>query len=148
MEQPTILEQAVNKAVDENPGCTSSIEALIQASYKEFIQMKLDDFPRMCEIARMQNKMLLDELKEHGNVGKFTGSQGWSNDGSMRWEFTIPSDLYLFMKCLVYKNFWSNENKKVSRAFMNAICRGDDPMTTLMKVKTIYGSNKDLSLIS
>jgi hypothetical protein len=146
MEQ--ILTDAVNKAVEEKPGCTSSMDSLIQETYKNFIQMKLDDFPRMCAVARMQNKIRLDELREIGNKGKYTDSYGWSNDGSFKWEFDIPQDLYLFMKCLVYKDFWSQDNKKVHRAFMNAICRGDDPMATLMKVKTLYGSNKDVSLIS
>lgn len=147
MEQQNILAEAVNKAVDEKPGCTDSMEALIQESYKHFIQMKLDDFPRMCEVARIQNKLRLDELREIGNKGKYTDSYGWSNDGTFKWEFDIPSDLYLFMKCLVYKDFWSKDNKKVHRAFMNAICRGDDPMTLLMKVKTLYGNNKDQTLL-
>lgn len=149
MEQKlTILEQAVNSAVEENPSITGSMDALVEASYKKFIQMKLDDFPRMCMVARMQNKIRLDELKEIGNKGKYTDSYGWSNDGTFKWEFDIPQDLYLFMKCLVYKDFWSQDNKKVHRAFMNAICRGDDPMETLMKVKVLYGPNKDVSLIS
>lgn len=149
MEQkPTILEQAVNAAVEEKPSITDSMESLVEASYKKFIQMKLDDFPRMCMVARMQNKIRLDELKEIGNKGKYTDSYGWSNDGTFKWEFDIPQDLYLFMKCLVYKDFWAQDNKKVHRAFMNAICRGDDPMETLMKVKVLYGSNKDVSLIS
>lgn len=148
MEQASILSQAVNAAVAENPNVTDSMEALMFAAHKKFIQMKLDDFPRMCAVARVQNKLLLDELREHGNKGKYTDSYGWSNDGTFKWEFEIPQDLYLFMKCLVYKDFWSQSNKKVHRAFMNAICRGDDPMTTLMKVKTLYGSNKEAGIIT
>lgn len=148
MEQISILDQAVNKAMEEKPGCNVSMEALVEESYKHFVQLKLNDFPRMCEVARMQNKILLDELKNYGNKGKYTESYGWSNDGSFKWEFEIPQDLYLFMKCMVYKDFWDNSNKRISKAFMNAICRGDDPMTTLMKVKSIYGSNKDVSLIT
>ncbi len=148
MEEISILEQAVNKAVEEKPGCDANMGTLVEEAYKHFTQMKLDDFPRMCEVARIQNKILLDELRAHGNKGKFTDSYGWSNDGSFKWEFEIPQDLYLFMKCMVYKDFWNKSNKRISKAFMNAICRGDDPMTTLMKVKSIYGSNKDISLIT
>lgn len=144
----TLLEDAVNAAVADNPDVTDSVEALMLATHKKFIQMKLDDFPRMCLVARMQNKLRLDELKEIGNKGKYTDSYGWSEDKSFKWEFDIPNDLYLFMKCLVYKDFWSTTNKKVHRAFMNAICRGDDPMETLMKVKMLYGSNKDTGLIT
>lgn len=110
--------------------------------------MKLNDFPRMCDVARYTNKILLDELREKSNKGKYTDTYGWSHDGTFKWEFEIPADLYLFMKCLVYKNFWDNNNKKISRAFMNAICRGDDPMDTLMKVKMYYGENKDVGLIT
>lgn len=146
--EPTLLERAVNAAVAEKPNCTDNVEALMFAAHKKFIEMKLDDFPRMCQVARMQNKILLDELKAHGNKGKYTESYGWSNDGSMKWEFEIPQDLYLFMKCLVYKDFWSQDNKKVHRAFMNAICRGDDPMETLMKVKVLYGSNKEKGILT
>lgn len=146
MEQ--ILVDAVNAAVAEKPSVTDNMESLMLAAHKKFIEMKLDDFPRMCAVARMQNKIRYDELKEVGNKGKYTESYGWSNDGSFKWEFDIPQDLYLFMKCLVYKDFWATDNKKVHRAFMNAICRGDDPMTILIKVKQLYGSNKDVSLIT
>lgn len=146
--QPTLLEQAVNKAVEDNPSVTDSMDSLIEASYKNFIQLKLDDFPRMCEVARVQNLLRLKELQEIGNKGKYTESYGWSNDGSFKWEFDVPQDLYLFMKCMVYKDFWNKDNDKIKRSFMNAICRGDDPITTLMKVKSVYGSNKDVSLIT
>lgn len=139
-----ITSQAINAAVKEKPSITDNIDELIAASHKKFIEMKLDDFPRMCEVARMQNKIRYDELRQTGNVGRFTGSVGWSNDGTFQWKFDVPQDLYLFMINLVYKGFWDKDNKKVSDAFMNAICRGDDPMTTLMKVKTYYGSTKEV----
>lgn len=143
-----ILTDAVNAAVAEKPSCTDNVEALMLATHKKFIEMKLDDFPRMCQVAMVQNKLRFEELRKYGNVGKYTESVGWSNDGTMKWEFDIPKDLYLFMKCLVYKGFWDKDNEKIKRAFMNAICRGDDPMTTLMKVKSYYGANKDVSLIT
>lgn len=148
MNNLTILEQAVNAAVAEKPSVTDNVETLMAATHKKFIEMKLADFPRMCMVARMQNKIRLEELREVGNKGKYTDSYGWSNDGTFKWEFDIPQDLYLFMKCLVYKEFWSQDNKKVHRAFMNAICRGDDPMETLMKVKVLYGSNKQEGIIT
>lgn len=143
-----ILAQAVNSAVDEKPAIKDDLEALIFSSYKKFIELRLQDFPRMCEVAMMQNKIAFDNLKDNGYQAKFTGSHGWSKDKTFRFEFVIPSDLYIFMKNLVYKDFWSKDNEKISRSFMNAICRGDDPMQTLMKVKVIYGPNSDLSLIT
>lgn len=135
---------AVNAAVAEKPSITDDIDQLIAASHKKFIDMKLHDFPRMCKVAMIQNKIKYDELVATGNVGKYTGSTGWSNDGTMKWEFDVPEDLYMFMVNLVYKGFWYEDNKKIKRAFMNAICRGDDPITTLMKVKAYYGSTKDV----
>lgn len=146
MEQ--ILTDAVNAAVAEKPNVTDSVEALMYATHKKFIEMKLDDFPRMCHVARVQNKMALDEINRVGNKGKYTDTVGWSNDGTFKFEFEIPRDLYLFMQNLVYKDFWSNENKRISRAFMNAVCRGDDAMTLLMKVKTIYGKNSEKGILN
>lgn len=141
-----VLTNAVNDAVKDKPSITGNIDSLIAETYKRFVDYKLDDFPRMCQVAMMQNKIKMEEMRQYGNKGRFTDSYGWSNDGDFKFEFDIPQDLYLFMVNLVYKNFWSNTNKKIHKAFMNAICRGDDPMTTLMKVKTYYGSNKDAGL--
>lgn len=142
MEQLVI--DAINDAVKEKPSIVNDMDVLIAAVHKRFIEYKLNDFPRMCDVARVQNKIKLDELRVHGNSGKYSESIGWSNDGTMKWEFDIPQDLYIFMTNLVYKGFWDNSNKKVSRAFMNAICRGDDPMQTLIKVKMYYGSTKEI----
>lgn len=139
-----IATAAVNAAVAEKPSIVNDIDQLIAASHKKFIEMKLDDFPRMCQVARMQNKIRYDELRVHGNTGQYTGSVGWSNDGTMKWDFDVPEDLYMFMVNLVYKGFWHEDNAKIKRAFMNAICRGDDPMETLMKVKVYYGSTKEV----
>lgn len=141
-----ILVNSVNQATREDPTITGSLETLIAATYKKFVENKVDDFPRMCQVAMMQNKLRAQELEQNGNIGKYTGTTGWSKDGTMKWEFDIPQELYLFMKCMVYKGFWDKDNERVKRAFMNAICRGDDPMTLLMKVKSYYGSNKDASL--
>lgn len=141
-----LLEESVNEAVKENPSITGSVDALIEASYQKFLNNKLDDFPRMCEVARVQNKIKLDRLRIYGNKGKYTDTYGWSNDGTFCFEFDVPMDLYMFMINLVYKDFWADSNKKIHRAFMNAVCRGDDAMTLLMKVKTYYGSNADKSL--
>lgn len=139
-----IATAAVNAAVAEKPSIVNDIDQLIASSHKKFIEMKLDDFPRMCAVARYQNKIKLEELEKFGNKGKYTESIGWSNDGTMKWDFDVPEDLYMFMVNLVYKGFWHEDNSKIKRAFMNAICRGDDPMETLMKVKVYYGSTKEV----
>lgn len=108
---------------------------------KKFIEMQIDAFPMYCQVARMQNKIKQDEIRRDGIKGKYTDSYGWSEKHLFKHDYEIPSELYLFMQNLVYKQFWDEDNEKVWRDFMKAICRGDDPMQLLMKVKMIYGSN-------
>lgn len=113
----------------------------IQAVSKKFIDLQLDAFPMYCQVARMQNKMKQDELKDTGRKGKYTDSIGWSEGYTFKHDYEIPSELYLFMQNLVYRDFWSEDNEKVWRKFMKGICMGLDPMELLMAVKSIYGSN-------
>lgn len=142
-----LLSESVNQAVDDTALSTDSVEGLIEAAYLKFLNNKLDDFPRMCEVARIQNKIKLDEMREHGFSGQYEQSSiGWSKGHEFKWEFDIPTDLYVFMTNMVYKDFWSDSNKKVWRSFMNAVCRGDDAKELLIKTKMVYGSNKDGSL--
>jgi len=115
---------------------------------RKFIQIQLDNFPALCEIARVQNKLKQDELKATGYKGKYTDSYGWSEERSFKHDFEIPSELYLFMVNLVYTDFWSNDNEKVWRTFMKRILRGDDSMELLVWVKSIYGSNSQKELVT
>lgn len=108
---------------------------------KRFIEKQLDFFPQLCEITRVQNKIKFDELRAADTKGKYTDSYGWSDSKEFKFEYEIPSELHLFMTNLVYRDFWSNENKHISRAFMKKILAGEDAMQTLMWVKSIYGSN-------
>lgn len=108
---------------------------------KKFIELQLDAFPMYCQVARVQNKLKQDQLFSEGSKGKYTDSYGWSEKGTFKHDYEIPSELYTFMQNLVYSEFWSEDNEKIWRSFMRAICRGDDPMELLMKVKMIYGNN-------
>ena len=108
---------------------------------KRFIEKQLDFFPQLCEITRVQNKIKWDELVKADTKGKYTDSYGWSDSKNFRFEYEIPSELHLFMINLVYKEFWSNENRPIWHNFMKKILRGDDAMETLMWAKSIYGSN-------
>ncbi len=141
-----IVAEATNEVLAEKPDAVNNLEDFLNRVSKKFIEKKLEDFPRMCQVARVQNKIKLDELRNNSKSGKYTDSLGWSEDRSFKFEFEIPEDLYIFMINLVYKKFWNDDNSKVWRAFMNAICRGDDSIQTLMKVKTLYGPNSDGSL--
>lgn len=139
----SLRENAMQDVLKENPSLDIRNKPLefIKKVSEKFMQNQLDAFPYYCQIARWQNKLKQDELKETSKKGKYTDSYGWSDKGEFKFDYEIPEDLYLFMVNMVYTDFWSNENAKVWRGFMKAICRGDDPMDTLIKVKKIYGSN-------
>lgn len=143
-----IREKATSFVGQTYPYLSDDIKSFMEKVWEIMIPMLLDYFPILCETARRQNIDIYKQMEEFGNKGVYTDSVGWSKDRTMKFEFTVPSDLRAFMMTLVYKRFWESDNKKVHRAFMNAICRGDDPMDTLMKVKMLYGSNKDMSLIT
>lgn len=152
-----LLNQAVNDVVKENPNATDDIEGLMEKVSRKFLNAKLDDFPRICDIARVQNKMKRDELNGIGaRRGKFDSVNNtetfWSDEGNFMHDYEIPQELYAFMEHFVYRNFWTDDNAKVWRPFMKAICARNSPMlqydamNLLIKVKQIYGSNADMSL--
>lgn len=120
---------------------TDPIE-FIKKCHKRFCEQKLERFPEMCEVARMQNFIKFKELKETSNKGKFTDTYGWSPDGTFKFQFEIPEELYYFMQNLVYEDFWGQENKKISDRFMNQICKGADPTELLCWVRSHYGANQ------
>jgi len=139
--------QATNEVVNENPGIQNDPLRLIQEISKRFIEKQLDNFPVLCDVARVQNYIKWKELNETGKKGKYTGSAGWSEDGNFRFEYEIPNELYLFMVNLVYKDFWTNENSKIWRKFMKKVCDGEDAYSTLQWVKTIYGPNSQEGIV-
>ena len=119
----------------------------IQEVGRRFIEKQIDAFPTLCEITRMQNKIKQAELRETGKRGKYTESYGWSEKGEFFFEYEIPSELHLFMTNLVYRDFWSNENKHIWRRFMSRILKGEDAMEILMWAKSIYGSNQQKEMV-
>ena len=120
----------------------------IKAVSAKFIEKQLDFFPTLCDITRYQNKLKQEELFQKGIKGKYTDSYGWSESMNFKHEFEIPQELYLFMVNLVYKDFWSNENRSIWVPFMRKILKGEDAMETLMWVKSIYGRNSQKELIT
>ena len=138
-----LREEAVSEVLKEQTIRRRKLSAFdfVKEVSKKFIELQIDNFPTLCDIARVQNKLKWDDLILNGKKGKYTGSSGWSEKGDFKFEYEIPEELYLFMVNLVYTDFWSNENRKVWREFMKRICRGEDAMQTLMWAKMIYGSN-------
>lgn len=145
----SLREQAVTDVLKENASLNIKKNPLefIKKVSEKFMQNQIDAFPIYCQIAQMQNKIKYDELKETSKRGKYTNSIGWSDKGEFKFDYEIPEDLYLFMVNMVYTDFWSNENAKVWRGFMKAVCAGEDSMQLLMKVKTIYGSNSQENMV-
>lgn len=151
-----LLTNAVNEVMSENPNATDDMEGLIEKVSRKFLNSKLDDFPKICDIARIQNKIKYDELSLTAKRGKFDILNKietfWSDERNFMHDFEIPQELYSFMVHFVYKDFWTEGNSKVWRPFMKSICSRTSPMidydamNLLIKVKQLYGSNSDLSL--
>jgi len=134
-------------AINEVSRTTGSLakhdpESFIRKCHEEFCRKKLEEFPRMCEIARVQNFLKWQELNAIGNKGKYTDSYGWSPDGTMRFQFEIPQELYQFMQNLVFDGFWEQFNKKIADKFMNRLCKGEDPRVLLSWVRSHYGKDQ------
>lgn len=117
-------------------------EDFIRKCHESFCRKKLEQFPQMCEVARVQNILKWNELYQIGNKGKYTDSYGWSPNGTMRFQFEIPQDLYQFMQNLVYDGFWEAANKKIADRFMNRICKGENPSILLTWVRSHYGTEQ------
>lgn len=114
-------------------------EEFIREVHRKFCQKKLEEFPRMCEIARVQNMLKWQQLRETGYKGKYTDTYGWSENHEMKFQFEIPQELYHFMQNLVFDGFWETHNKRIADKFMNRLCKGEDPNQLLVWVRSHYG---------
>lgn len=142
MDNQTLINNAVDEVVNNKPNVVESPRELIERVTNEFIKAKIDDFPRMCEVARIMNVEKQKQLQEIGRKGKFTDTYGWSEDGEMLADYDIPQDLYNFMQTFVYKDFWSNSNDTIWRKFMKKICSGlceYEYMNLFVKLKKHFG---------
>lgn len=143
MDNQTIIDNAIDEVVKEKPSAQESPREMVERVANKFIQSKIEEFPRMCDVAYVMNKEKQKELQEIGRKGKFTDTYGWSEDGSTLATYDIPQDLYNFMRIFVYQEFWGNENKEVADKFMKKVCRGMisyDAMALFVKLKKHYGN--------
>ena len=145
----SLREEAINEVQKEQTVRRRKLSAIefIKAVSKKFIELQIDAFPMYCDVARVQNKLKQDELRLEGIKGKYTDSYGWSEGRTFKHDYEIPSELYLFMTNLVYRDFWASDNEKVWRKFMHKICMGEDSIETLMWAKSIYGSNSQKEMV-
>lgn len=116
-----------------------------------FLVEKIKDFPKICAETRKVNAVMLRELTDHGNktptkyiAGKvYEGTTGWSKDKNFKHKWIVPSQLMFFMRNLVYRKFWDDDNHKVRDKFMKDILRGEDPLRILANVRANYGANSN-----
>ncbi len=136
------LDNSIDKVIKEAPQSQANSHDFIERVTNAFIQEKIHAFPQMCQIAYQMNLEKQKLLQETGIKGKYTDSYGWSQDGQMFVDYDIPQDLYNFMQIFVYKDFWSNENKRIWRPFMKKVCKGmidHDAMNLFFKLKNHFG---------
>jgi hypothetical protein len=144
-----LRESAFKTVTSKYPNLARENQALfIKEVCNEFIIQQVQSFPEMCDVARVQNAILWNDIKKNGKQGKYTGSYGWSENGDFCFKYDVPQDLYLFMQNLVYKDFWDDSNKKVREKFMQMVLRGDDPERILIWTKGQYGSNKQEGIVN
>lgn len=135
-------EKVFHDTAEANKGLAKSNPTeFIMEVHKRFCEEKIKDFPRMCEVARVQNMIKWEHLRNNGNKGKYTDSYGWSENGEMKFQFEIPQELYHFMQNLVYSGFWETANKRIADKFMNKLCKGEDPVRLLAWVRSPYGAD-------
>lgn len=128
-----LLIAAVNEE-SRHTKALDNIEEFIKKVGKRFIESKLYHFPQLCLEARRVNYLKKQELDKLGNP------EGWSKKKDFKFDYIIPTELYMFMVNMIYRNFWAEENERVWRSFMRGIMRGTDPMELLKKVRIYYGS--------
>lgn len=129
-------EEAVRDVLGSTPGIEKDHIEFIKAVGKKFLEKQVARFPEICEIARVQNILAWKDMERYGKKGKYTESYGWSEDGTFKFEYQIPNDLYLFMVNVVYREFW---NGKIWRKFMKMVCDGEDAYECLAFAKSYYG---------
>lgn len=131
---------AIREVMDKHKGIEKDPVEFIRAVGKKFIEKQIERFPEICEIARVQNLIAFKNAEKYGKKGKYTNSYGWSDDGTFKFDYQIPQELYLFMVNLVYRDFWDESNEREWRRFMKRICDGEDAIQALMEVKARHGS--------
>lgn len=143
-----LRQNAIEEVLKTSPSLRRSPMEFIQKVSQKFLENQLDAFPRYCEIAKWQNFLKWQELKETSTKGKYTDSMGWSAKREFKFDYEIPEDLYLFMVNLVYKDFWSDSNERVWRKFMKRVCDASmHPTDLLVWVKKIYGPNSQEGIV-
>lgn len=139
------LTDSVNEATERyHP--RRDFEGWIKMVGDRFVQKKVQMFPMLCKETMMVNRTLRKNLEDYGNKGKYTNTYGWSNDKSLKVNYSIPKDLNQLMTNMFDKRFWEHDNDKIWRPFLEKIIRGDQPSEIWSWVKSKYGKSPELLL--
>jgi len=109
----------------------------IRKCMDEFMKAKLNQFPKLCREVRRVNYLKKKELAAMGNDG------GWSESKNFKFDYSIPKELYGFMVNMVARDFWSEENEKIWRSFMDGIMAGEDAGNLLYLCKLHFDGNSE-----
>lgn len=144
MNREQLIAQSVNKAIDERPGIENDLDALIEKTWVNKVELETQMFPEYCQEACIVNYKAQQALRAVGRKGRFTNSYGWSKDRTLLAQYCVPLDLKMYMKNMVYHDFWDDSNARERDSFMKQVCKGGtktDYQRLLMKVVLHYGTN-------
>lgn len=144
MNREQLIAKSVNKAVDDNPGIENDLDRLIEKTWVNKVEFETQMFPKYCHETCMVNHQAQEALKAVGLKGKFTNSYGWSKDRTLLAQYCVPLDLKMYMRNMVYIDFWEDSNARERDSFMKQVCKGGtstDYKRLLMKVVLHYGTN-------
>jgi hypothetical protein len=108
---------AVNE-VSRNTKALDNLDEFVKKVGKQFIESKLYHFPRLCLETRRVNFLKKQELDRLGNP------EGWSGKKDFKFDYTIPSELYMFMVNMIYREFWAEETKGFGGHLCAGLCAG------------------------
>lgn len=121
----------------------------LAAIVKKFYEKQIDNFPALCEEAKVTNITHIKQLAEVGYKtstkmigGKvYEGTTGWSKDLNFKHRWIISLQLSNFMRNLIYRDFWTDDNAKVRDKFMKDVIKGVDSYDLLRTLRSYYGTN-------
>ena len=123
-----VLKQSANALKDPK---------FIHKCMDEFMKTKIAMFPRLLAEVRKVNLLKKKQFVDMGNSG------GWSEKKDFKWDYEIPTELYTFMINMVARDFWSEENEKQWRMFMDGIMKNEDPTFLLYRAKMHFDGNEE-----
>ena len=150
-------EEIINEIVDQSDipirnrsdiskgGMNDFLNGLVE----KFYNAQVENFPAICEDCRITNIQHMKQLSEVGYKtptrmigGKvYEGTDGWSKDLSFKHKWIVPSQLHSFMRNLIYKDFWHDDNAKIRDKFMKDVVKGIDSYELLKTLRSYYGAN-------